>query len=142
MSGLFKQYKTNSAKEVEGVKVEFLEAQNDDGTIPTFIIARTGSSNKAYSKAVENATRPYRRQIELKTLKNEVAEKLMLPVFVDTVLKGWQNVQNESGERIEYSRDAAIKLMEDLPDVYQRLQEEAGTLSNFLEQAVEEEAKN
>ena len=50
MSGLFKQFKTNSTKEVEGVEIEFPEAQNDDGTVPTFVISRMGKSNKAQEK--------------------------------------------------------------------------------------------
>lgn len=142
MSGLHKQFKTNSAKETEGVKIEFPEAQNDDGTIPTFIISRMGKSNKAYSKALEAATRPYRRQVELGTMKNDVAEKLFLNVFVDTILRGWENVQDESGEAIPYSKDSAIALLEELGDVYDRLQEEAKISSNFRDSALEDEAKN
>lgn len=142
MSGLFKQFKTNSAKEVEGVEIEFPEAQNDDGTVPTFIISRMGKSNKAYSKALDAATRPYRRQVELGTLKNEVAEGLFMGVFVDTVLRGWKNVQGEDGKELAYSKDAAISLLTELPDVYERLQEEAKLASNFRDSALEAEAKN
>jgi hypothetical protein len=142
MSGLFKQYKTNSLKEAEGVEIEFPEAQNDDGSIPTFIISRMGKSNKAYSKALEAATRPYRRQVELGTLKNEVAETLFMGVFVDTVLHGWKNIQAEDGQPLPYSKDSAISLLTELPDVYERLQEEAKLASNFRDSALETEAKN
>ncbi len=63
MSGLFKQFKTNSAKETEGVEIEFPEAQNDDGTVPTFIISRMGKSNKAYSPRCRPRDRaPARRE--------------------------------------------------------------------------------
>jgi len=142
MSGLFKQFKTNATKEVEGVEIEFTEATNDDGSIPTFIISRMGKSNKAYAKALEASTRPYRRQVELGTLKNEVAEGLFLNVFVDNVLKGWKNVLDEEGNEIAYSKEAAISLMTALPDVYERLQEEAKLASNFRDFSLEAEAKN
>lgn len=142
MSGLHKQFKTNSAKESEGVEIEFPEAQNDDGSIPTFIISRMGKSNKAYSKSLEAATRPYRRQVELGTMKNEVAEGLFMGVFVDTILKGWKNVQGENGEAIAFSKDAATALLNELPDVYERLQEEAKLSANFRDSALESEAKN
>lgn len=142
MSGLFKQFKTNASKEVEGVEIEFPEAQNDNGTIPTFIISRMGKANKAYSKALEAATRPYRRQVELGTLKNEIAEGLFMGVFVDTVLKGWKNVQDENGEEITFSKEAATRLLEELPDVYERLQEEAKLAANFRDSGLEAEAKN
>ena len=142
MSGLFKQFKTNASKEVEGVEIEFPEAQNDNGTIPTFIISRMGKANKAYSKALEAATRPYRRQVELGTLKNEIAEGLFMGVFVDTVLKGWKNVQDENGEEITFSKEAATRLLEELPDVYERLQEEAKLAANFRDSGLEAEVKN
>ena len=140
--GLHKQFKTNSTKENEGVEIEFPEAQNDDGSIPVFIISRMGKSNKAYSKALEAATRPYRRQVELGTMKNDVAESLFLGVFVDTVLKGWKDVQDEEGNAIPFSRDSAKALLEELPDVYERLQEEAKISSNFRDSSLETEAKN
>lgn len=142
MSGLHKQFKTNPAKESEGVEIEFPEAQNDDGSIPTFIISRMGKSNKAYSKSLEAATRPYRRQVELGTMKNEVAEGLFMGVFVDTILRGWKNVQDENGQPIAYSKDAATALLNELPDVYERLQEEAKLSANFRDSALEAEAKN
>lgn len=142
MSGLHKQFKTNSAKESEGVEIEFPEAQNDDGSIPTFIISRMGKSNKAYSKSLEAATRPYRRQVELGTMKNEVAEGLFMGVFVDTILRGWKNVQDENGQPIAYSKDAATALLNELPDVYERLQEEAKLSANFRDSALDAEAKN
>ncbi|WBF76921.1 hypothetical protein PSV3_00219 [Septimatrevirus PSV33] len=63
MSGLFKQFKTNSTKEAEGVEIEFPEAQNDDGSVPTFVISRMGKSNKAYSKALDAASRRRRNRI-------------------------------------------------------------------------------
>ncbi|WBF76922.1 hypothetical protein PSV3_00220 [Septimatrevirus PSV33] len=82
------------------------------------------------------------RQVELGTLKNEVAESLFMGVFVDTVLRGWKNVQGEDGKEIAYSKDAAISLLSELPDVYERLQEEAKLASNFRDNALEAEAKN
>ena len=140
--GLHKQFKTNSAKENEGVEIEFPEAENDDGSIPVFVISRMGKSNKAYSKALEAATRPYRRQVELGTMKNDVAESLFLGVFVDTVLRGWKHVQDEAGNEILFNRDSAKALLEELPDVYERLQEEAKSSSNFRDSSLEAEAKN
>ena len=91
--GLYSQFKTSSQKELDGIAIEFPEAQNEDGSIPTFVISRMGRSNKAYAKALEAETRPFRRQVELGTMKNEVAEEIFLRVFVGNVLKGWQHVE-------------------------------------------------
>lgn len=144
MSGLFKAYKTDASKEVSGVRIEFAEAQNDDGTIPTFILSRLGKSNTAYTKAMEAETRPYRRQMELGTMKNEVAEELFKKVFVNTVLKGWENVQDEDGKEIPFSPANALNLINapGMGDFYERLQTEANLSANFRELAREAEAKN
>lgn len=142
MSGLFKAYKTDAVAEVDGVDIEFFDAQNEDGTIPTFKVSRLGKSNKKYTKALEVATRPYRRQIELGVLKPEVSEKIFLDVFCTTILIGWNNVIGEDGTPLKYSKDNAIKLMTALPDLYERIQSEASIASNFRDASLEEESKN
>ena len=142
MSGLFKAYKTDAVAEVDGVDIEFFDAQNEDGTIPTFKVSRLGKSNKKYTKALEVATRPYRRQIELGVLKPEVSEKIFMDVFCTTILIGWKNVIGEDGTPLKYSKDNAIKLMTALPDLYERIQSEASIASNFRDASLEEESKN
>ncbi len=139
---LYKQFATNTEKEIEGIEVQMTEAENDDGSIPTFVVSRMGKANKRYSKALEAATRPYRRQIELGTMNNDKAEEIFLGVFVDTVLKGWKNVRDESGADMPFTKQTATKLFKDLPEVYERLQEEAKLSANFREASLEEEAKN
>ena len=37
---LYKQFATNSEKEMEGVEVQMTEAENEDGSIPTFVVSR------------------------------------------------------------------------------------------------------
>lgn len=142
MSGLFRNYKTNSDKEVTGIEVAFPDATNDDGTVPVFIIARMGGSNTTYQKALEAATRPYRRQIELNALKNEVANNLLLGVFATTILLGWRNVQNAEGGDLIYGRKEAIELMQALPDLYARLRDEATIAANYRDESLEAQAKN
>lgn len=144
MSGLRKQFKTDPVKEVEGVAIELHEAQNDDGSIPTFILSRMGGSNKAYSKALDTAMRPYRRQMELKTFKNETAEVVVKSVFVDIILKGWKNVQDDNGVDIEFSKEAALALFDEegMQDLYSRLQVEANEIANYLLAAREVDSGN
>ena len=139
---LNKQFATNTDKEIEGIEVQMTEAENEDGSIPTFVVSRMGKSNKRYSKALEAATRPYRRQIELGTMNNDKAEEIFMGVFVDTVLKGWKNVRDESGAELPFNKQSATKLFKDLPEVYERLQEEAKLSANFRDAALEEEVKN
>lgn len=139
---LFKQFKTDPVKETQGVKICMPEAENDDGTIPEFTIARMGKTNKRYSKALEAGTREHRRAMEKGLLSNEKAEEVFLTVFIDTILIGWANIQDAKGKLIEFNKANVRKLLEELPEVYERLQDEARLLDNFRADALEVEAKN
>lgn len=142
MSGLFKQFKLNADKENNGVEIAFEDAENEDGTVPTFIIARAGDSNKAFGKAMEAATRPYRRQIDSGEMKADVVNSLYIKVFCAHSLKGWSNVRDEENNEIKYSAEKALELMNALPEVYNRLTKEATAISNFRQAALDTEAKN
>jgi len=139
---LYSQFKMDEKKEIDGVKILFSEAENEDGTIPAFFISRMGKTNKRYSKALDIATRPYRRQLELGTLASDVAESVFMSVFADTVLMGWENVRDAKAKDIVFNAQNSIKLFHDLPDVYERLQEESKIVSNFRSSEMESEAKN
>lgn len=137
---LFKQFATDKKKEVDGVEVAY--GENEDGTVPTFIISRMGSSNKKYNKAIETVTRPYRRLIDMNLMPNDQAEKMLQKVFVDIILLGWKNIQDETGKIIDFNHDNALKLFEDLPDLYGDLKAAAQTAALFRSEALDEEAKN
>lgn len=150
--GLAKDYKTDNAKEIDGVEVRISE--NDDGTVPTFMLSRMGKSNKRYTKAFEAATRPYRRQIELKTLGEKTAEDMLRKVFCDTILLGWANIQNEKvngvllfpeiaeNANVPFNVENALSLFETLPELYDELSAQASDVSLFRAAVVEDEAKN
>lgn len=144
---LSNQFATDSAKEVEGVVIQY--GQNADGSIPGFHISRMSRANVRYTKALEVATRPYRRQIELGTLANDVAERVFTGVFVDSVLKGWENValSDVTGDAKDtghapFNRANALALFARLPELYEDLQNQAKSAAMFKDEQQEEEAKN
>lgn len=137
---LYKNFATESDKEVNGVEIPF--EPNDDGSVPTFIIARSGGGNKPYLKALKDATKPYERQIALKTLDAETDAMIYKKVFASYVIKGWQNVQDENGAPLAYTAANAVKLMSDLPDLYSILQSQSNEAALFRKTVVEEQSKN
>lgn len=144
---LRKQFGTDAAREVEGVEVQF--GENADKTIPAFRIARATKTNKLYSKALEKATRPYRRQIDLGTMSNSVGDALFMGVFVDTLLLGWSNVKladvtgndADTGDA-SFNRENAIQLLTALPELYEDLQEKSKQASLFRDDKLDDEAGN
>lgn len=140
MSSLHKQFKTDADKEVQGVLIQF-EA-NDDGSKPGFRVRRRGGRNQEYQKALDRQVEQYKRQIEFKTLDEMVSRELLMRVFVDTVLVGWEHVQNESNEQIVYSKENALQLFRELPDLYQILMAESAKIDLFKSEHIEQVTKN
>lgn len=141
MSSLHKQFKMNHDKETYGVAVT-PAGNNEDGSTPTFILARLGPMNQKYAKCLEITTQPYKRQLELKTLSNDKSEELVMIVFVNSILLGWSNVQDENGKLIEFSAHNAIELFKQLPDLYFELQQQAQNASLYRIDESEAIAKN
>lgn len=137
---LFKQYKTDSAKEATGARI--VKGHNDDGSEIVFLIARTGKGNTAYKLASERAFKGKRDAIKKGTLSNDEAETILLDLFCGHILKGWENVTDEQGAGIPFSAENAKKLMLELPDLYEELTQESNDISNFLDSNREADAKN
>lgn len=133
---LWKQFKTESKLEIEGIAVHPAEP-NDDGTIPTFILRRIGGANFQQIKVRETIVRPYLREIEAGTLSPETNLRLNIEIFCKGNLAGWTDVQDENGNRILFNYENAFKLLTDLPDLYLTLAFEATKIANY--QTVEKE---
>lgn len=137
---LFSQFETDKTKEVEGVAVNY--APNDDGTIPTFYVARIGGGNTKYSAAIKRLSKKYKRQIQLDTLPDEQMTEIAMLAFVEGALRGWENIQDQDGKNIEYTIDNAISLFKTLPDLFNDLISQANDIELFKTQSLEKDIKN
>lgn len=147
MSALSKLYKTSDTKENEGVRVEVGEAE--PGKMTSFVIARAGKSNKRYTKELERATRPYRRSIELETIDPKVADSVYMGVWIETCLLGWENVPaaDVTGNEADtgyapFNPANARKLFENLPELFEDLNERSKKVSLFRDEQREGDAGN
>jgi hypothetical protein len=138
---LYSAFKTDKTQERQGRWFDIAGVVNPDGTKPGFKMARMSSGNPAYQAAIEAAAKDMRQALDLDLLTEETASPVMRRVFVDTVLVDWRNVYDEAGNSLPYSKEAAEKLFEELPDLYLTLAEEARKLANFRTKEVEAVAK-
>lgn len=146
---LRKTFKTDTKAEVEGVWIEV--DMNEFNNQPVEIhISRMSKANKRYTKRLEAVTRPHQSAIQNESLDNELANKMMREVFVDTILLGWRNLpksdltgrDEDKGELLEFNRANALALFTELPDCYDDWEERAKKAASFREAAAEDEAKN
>ena len=138
---IFRQFQTDQDKETK-IGVEVTYGPNDDGSIPTFTILRRGPSNQRYTKALERESAPYRRLLDLGTLDPKIQEKVMRRVFCTSVLIGWKNVKTAEGQEIAYNLENSLHLMEQLPDLYYDLVQQADKAATFRNESLEGDAKN
>lgn len=141
MSGLYKTFQTDRKAEREGRWFDLVGVINEDGTLPGFRMARMSKSNPEYQAAVEHAAKDLKQAFDLDTLTENIAGPVMRKVFVETVLLDWRNVRDNDNNPITFSKENALKLFEDLPDLYLTLVEQAQKLSNFRNKEVEAVAK-
>lgn len=137
---LYSQFTTDPQLEREGVLLEY--GTSSTGQPVTIRIARAGGANVQFQKRLEALTKPFRRQIQTETIDQKVSEKLVRQVYAETVVLGWENVEDRDGNPIPYSRDACMKLFDDLPDLFLDIQEQAQRVALFRTTIREADAGN
>lgn len=145
---LKKKFKTDAALANDGVWFDYPAQPNEDGTVPGFKLARKGSQNKAYTKAMREFTQAHTDEegnYDTDNLTEEDAEAVELNVFVDGLLMEWRNFQPEDdGNVLEYSKDAAREIFGD-PDWFDLradLAKRCGHADAFKTAQLKGEAKN
>ena len=74
-------------------------------------VARIGC--KAYQDVIKKLTAPHQRAIRNKTLDDSVYETIMNKALAETILLGWEGLEDEHGEVIKYSKEKAYELLTD-----------------------------
>ena len=137
---LYAQFKTDKNVEKTGIILEY--GFNSKKQPIQIRIARAGGANEHYSKLLEAKIKPYRRQIQNETLDNAIAEKITKEVYAQSVILGWENVEDEKGNPIEFNVDNCVKLLTDLPDLWSDIQAQSTRAALFRADILEADAKN
>ncbi len=137
---LYKQFATDKNVERDGVVLSYgKNSKNKDIEIR---IARAGGANIRYTKLLEAAVKPYRRQLQNETMDNGVAEDITMRVYAQSVVLGWEGVEDEKGNDMEFTVENCMKLFKDLPDLWADIQSQATRAALFRQDILEADAKN
>lgn len=137
---LYKQFQTDNALEKDGILLQY--GTNSKGNPICIRIARAGGANHQYVKRMEAKVKPYRRQIQNETIEKALLENIVKDVFAECVVLGWENVEDETGKELPFTKDNCIKLFTDLPDLFLDVQEQAQRAALFRQEIRENDAKN
>ena len=136
---MLKFTKTSRKKELEGAVAEY-----DDGcgNILHLTIARS-SNNPHYESKLVSLMEPYRKQQKKgKDISNEVAKRIMIKVYAEEILLGWDenDLLDENGKPVKYSVDNAIELLTHDGDLREFVEEYSSNMNNYID--VEEVSGN
>ena len=127
-------FKTDPKAETEGLTLDYGDFR--------IRIARAGGANRAFARALEARLKPYRRQLQTETLDENVAERILHEVYADHVILGWDGIAGPDGKAMAYSRANALKLFEDLPELFRDIQDQAGRVALFRARELEDDKGN
>jgi hypothetical protein len=139
---LYKTFQTESNFEKNGILLEYGFIDNDPTKPIRIKIARAGGSNTKYSTKLEAKTKPFRRQIQTETLDPKIAEKLFMEIYAESVILGWENVQDENGDELAFNVANVVKLFTDLPDLWADVKEQSQKAALFKAEVIEADAGN
>lgn len=116
----------------------------DYGRYGRFVCKRAVNRNADYSKALREKIVPYieARGDVTDGQDDDVANRKMAEVYVDTIIVG---IKTAEGISIPYTEDAKkglVELFVCAPDVFIRLQSDVSTAANFRKKKVESDTKN
>ncbi len=152
---LKKAFGTNKTKEENGTWINV--CVNDDGSICRMRLARMTSRNKHFMAKIAKINKANRGTTIRKNATPTVAEddvKKAIDVFVETILLGWEHVEEYRKEKLpafpspgkiaemEFNFENATFLLTDLPDLFELLTGEATKLENFQDEIDTEAVKN
>jgi hypothetical protein len=141
---MYEQFKTDESLETAGVYLDYGKFR--------IKIARAGGANKKFARVMAQKVQPYRRAIQTETMDDELANRLLVEAYAQTVVLGWQ-VQDADGEWSEGlegpdrtvvtpTTAAVVQVFNDLPDLFRDVIEQANRVALFRKTEREEDAKN
>lgn len=141
MSGLYESYETDPQLEVDGVHLEI--GLSKTKKVVTIRVRRAGGANQQFAKVFEQKSKPYRRLMEIPgALDPAVQERVMREVYAESVVVGWENVEDRNGSELPYNKANVLQLFTDLPDLFRRIVKETQDMDLFRREVVAAEAGN
>ncbi len=125
---------TNATLETEGIWIDY-------GDYGKFLVARAGGQNKKFRNLFEKKIRPYRAAINMGTLDDAVAERIMRESFAEAVVLEWDLVDAD-GKSVPFTVENCIELLESNPDLFTDLQQQSQMVANFIQDTREMDAKD
>lgn len=107
--------------------------------------------NKDYRKAARRAMEPHERILSLinsgkgKKIPDDIAAKISADVrrcFLENIVTGWKGIVGEDGKPLPYSADAMESLLEEYPELFAEIEDEASKVERYRTAVLDAQAGN
>lgn len=136
IKGPYAAFATDETVEQEGVWLEY----------PSYEFAirvrRAGETNRAFTQRMDAKLKPYKRALDTGTMDPAILLRVSREVFAETILVDWKGVVDEKGKPMSFNKDNALKLLTDLPDLFNDIVLQAKDAGLFRKYLAEAEAGN
>jgi hypothetical protein len=116
------------------------------------IVKHGGSSNRPFVNAMQQVNKSFASRDQMADagkLSDEAIEKLteqkakaIAKIYFDHVIVGWENVTDEEGKKLAFNETNVVKVLTDLPVLFDVIVQESLKQGHFKEAQEEEEVKN
>lgn len=134
-------FETDKSVEQQGVRVDYGPFY--------FQVARAGGANTRFRDVLRTRLAPHKRAMANDVMNDELADKIALDVFCETVVLGWGSeiygdgkVPNKAGEPVEYGVENVKAFFKDLPDLARDVMSQAQSAALFRSVIAELDAGN
>lgn len=135
MTSPYKQFGTDKELETgKGVTLQY------DGF--SIVIHRAGGANKKFARVLAEKMKPHRQRFERGLLDDETSQRILVETYAEAVLIGWKDVLDRNGKKMAFNVDNAVKLLTDLPDLFDDIKNQANSIAVFRQENEAVESKN
>ena len=99
------------------------------------IVARSGNTN--FKRVFRELLKPFQEEFDSGRMSEEQSNDIMIECVSRTILVGWKEITDVSGEKFAYSQDNAKSLLTDDRDVYDAVMAFSENIDNYLIEAEE-----
>jgi hypothetical protein len=134
-------FETDKSVEQNGVKVDY-------GSF-YFQVARAGGANTRFRDVFRQRMAPHKRALATETMNDDLADKISLEVFAETVVLGWGSKKHgegvmtaRDGSGLSFTIDNVKQVFADLPELARDIMQQAQSLALFRSAIAGADAKN
>lgn len=106
------------------------------------VIHRAGGTNKKFAQVLQSKMKPHLQRFQRGTLDEETSQRIMIETYAESVIVGWSGNIGPGGKKSAFSVDNCIKVLTELPDLFEDIKAQANAASTFRGELEEIEEKN